>query len=68
MYCWVSQKSIHILIESLLLNFQFPFILNRAYSNLDFEIKIVEICCELIQTYYFKFKHTKLYKPNFGDF
>ena len=43
-------------------------ILNKAYSNLDFETKTVEICVNLSEKYFFEVGHSKFYKPNFGNF
>ena len=39
--------------KSLLFNFQ-NFVLDKAYPNLDFEIKIVEIRWKLSEIYYFE--------------
>ena len=44
--------------------FRISFILNTAYVNLDFKIKIVEISSKLSEIHYFKVEHSKFSKPN----
>ena len=55
----VEQKSFFIGIS---------FILDKAHLDLDFEIKIAEICWKLNEIRYFEVEHTKFYKSNFGNF
>ena len=42
-------------------------ILNKAYPNLDFGIKIVDTFWKLSEIYYSEVEHLKFYKSNFGD-
>ena len=43
-------------------------VLNRAYPNLDFKTKIVQIHCNLSEIYYSEVDHSEFHKPDFGDF
>ena len=54
--------------NSVLLDFQNFFTLNKAQSNLDFETRIVEIPSKSRKMYYFQVEHSKFYKSNFVNF
>ena len=49
----------------LILNF---FALNKAYLNLDFDVKIVDICRKMNEIYSFEVEHSEFYESNFCDF
>ena len=64
----LSKRKVLGLINNRAKGFCRIFVLKIAYPNLEFEIKIVEICGKLSEIYYLEVKHRKCCKPNFFNF